>query len=107
MVGGGIGGLPTAIALDRAGWEVDVFERQERFFEIGASLTLWPNVLAAAPSGSSARAASFMTAAHVSSPIAVRLRDVSLAAVPQSVNLWMMKPDWAWTPDRIARSPAP
>jgi 2-polyprenyl-6-methoxyphenol hydroxylase-like FAD-dependent oxidoreductase len=46
-----------------------------------------------------------MTAAHLSSPLAVRLRDVSLAAVPQPVNLWMMKPDWAWTPDRIALSP--
>jgi 2-polyprenyl-6-methoxyphenol hydroxylase-like FAD-dependent oxidoreductase len=47
VVGGGIGGLATAIALDQAGWEVDVLERQERFFEIGASLTLWPNALAA------------------------------------------------------------
>lgn len=47
MVGGGIGGLAAAIALDHAGWEVDVFERQEQFAEIGASLTLWPNALAA------------------------------------------------------------
>ncbi len=47
VVGGGIGGLATAIALDQAGWQVDVFERQERFAEIGASLTLWPNALAA------------------------------------------------------------
>jgi 2-polyprenyl-6-methoxyphenol hydroxylase-like FAD-dependent oxidoreductase len=47
VVGGGIGGLSAAIALRRAGWEVDVFERNERFFEIGASLTLWPNALAA------------------------------------------------------------
>src|ERR1700685_824625 len=47
VVGGGIGGLATAIALGQAGWRVDVFERQERFAEIGASLTLWPNALAA------------------------------------------------------------
>lgn len=47
MVGGGIGGLAAAIALDQSGWEVDVFEREERFSEIGASLTLWPNALAA------------------------------------------------------------
>src|SRR5215475_4436803 len=47
VVGGGIGGLATAIALDQAGWSVDVFERQEQFSEIGASLTLWPNALAA------------------------------------------------------------
>lgn len=47
IVGGGIGGLAASIALDKAGWEVDLFERQEQFAEIGASLTLWPNALAA------------------------------------------------------------
>jgi 2-polyprenyl-6-methoxyphenol hydroxylase-like FAD-dependent oxidoreductase len=47
VVGGGIGGLAASIALDKAGWEVDLFERQEQFAEIGASLTLWPNALAA------------------------------------------------------------
>lgn len=47
MVGGGISGLASAIALDQAGWEVDVFERQAGFSEIGAGLTLWPNALAA------------------------------------------------------------
>jgi 2-polyprenyl-6-methoxyphenol hydroxylase-like FAD-dependent oxidoreductase len=47
VVGGGIGGLATAIALDQAGWEVDVFERHEQFTEIGAGLTLWPNALSA------------------------------------------------------------
>jgi 2-polyprenyl-6-methoxyphenol hydroxylase-like FAD-dependent oxidoreductase len=47
VVGGGIAGLATAIALRQAGWEVDVLERQEQFLEIGASLTLWPNALAA------------------------------------------------------------
>jgi 2-polyprenyl-6-methoxyphenol hydroxylase-like FAD-dependent oxidoreductase len=47
VAGGGIGGLASAIALSKAGWDVDVFERQEQFSEIGASLTLWPNALAA------------------------------------------------------------
>lgn len=47
VVGGGIGGLATAISLNHAGWEVQVFERQEQFVEIGAGLTLWPNALAA------------------------------------------------------------
>jgi 2-polyprenyl-6-methoxyphenol hydroxylase-like FAD-dependent oxidoreductase len=47
VVGGGIGGLAAAIALDKAGWTVDVYERHEQFGEIGASLTLWPNALAA------------------------------------------------------------
>lgn len=47
VVGGGIGGLASAIALTRAGWDVDVFERKDSFTEIGAGLTLWPNALAA------------------------------------------------------------
>lgn len=60
VVGGGIGGLAAAIALDRAGWEVDVYERKESFREIGAGLTLWPNALAALDSlgvGTEVRAA--------------------------------------------------
>jgi 2-polyprenyl-6-methoxyphenol hydroxylase-like FAD-dependent oxidoreductase len=63
VVGGGIGGLAAAIALDRAGWQVDVFERQEGFTEIGASLTLWPNALAALDAldvGAAARAAALV-----------------------------------------------
>lgn len=47
VVGGGIGGLASAISLTQAGWDVDVFERKEQFAEIGAGLTLWPNALAA------------------------------------------------------------
>jgi phytoene dehydrogenase-like protein len=27
VIGGGIGGLATAVALRRAGWEIEVFER--------------------------------------------------------------------------------
>lgn len=60
VVGGGIGGLAAAAALDQAGWDVDVFEREDRFTEIGASLTLWPNALAALDSlgvGAEVRAA--------------------------------------------------
>lgn len=44
-----------------------------------------------------------MNAAHVSAPAVVRLRDLSFGAVPAAVNLWLMKPDWAWTPDRVGR----
>lgn len=47
IVGGGIGGLAAAIALNHAGWQVDVFERRDGFTEVGAGLTLWPNALAA------------------------------------------------------------
>jgi 2-polyprenyl-6-methoxyphenol hydroxylase-like FAD-dependent oxidoreductase len=47
IVGGGIGGLATAIALDRRGWQVEVCERAAEFTEIGAGLSLWPNALRA------------------------------------------------------------
>ncbi|MFI9150196.1 FAD-dependent monooxygenase [Streptomyces sp. NPDC053367] len=47
VVGGGIGGLAAAVALQRRGWRVEVLERAERFTEIGAGISLWPNALAA------------------------------------------------------------
>jgi 2-polyprenyl-6-methoxyphenol hydroxylase-like FAD-dependent oxidoreductase len=47
VVGGGIGGLATAIALRRAGHEVVVVERATALEEVGAGLSLAPNALAA------------------------------------------------------------
>jgi hypothetical protein len=46
-----------------------------------------------------------MNMAHVSSPVAAWARNASMAVVPLSVNLWMMKSDWAWTPDGAVPSP--
>jgi salicylate hydroxylase len=43
VVGGGIGGLTTALALARDGRAVRVLERAERFAEVGAGLQLAPN----------------------------------------------------------------
>ncbi|MGW0467907.1 FAD-dependent monooxygenase [Streptomyces sp. NPDC003027] len=45
IVGGGIGGLATAIALHRRGWRVEVLERAPEFTEVGAGISLWPNAL--------------------------------------------------------------
>ncbi|MET9434925.1 FAD-dependent monooxygenase [Streptomyces sp. NPDC006551] len=47
IVGGGIGGLATAIALHRRGWRVEVLERAPEFTEVGAGISLWPNALRA------------------------------------------------------------
>ncbi|APY84703.1 monooxygenase [Streptomyces alfalfae] len=47
IVGGGIGGLATAVALHRRGWRVEVRERAPRFTEVGAGISLWPNALRA------------------------------------------------------------
>lgn len=43
IVGGGIGGLATAIALRQRGCEVAVFEQAPELREIGAGLSVWPN----------------------------------------------------------------
>jgi 2-polyprenyl-6-methoxyphenol hydroxylase-like FAD-dependent oxidoreductase len=43
IAGGGIGGMAAALALDRAGIDVSVFERTASFAETGAGMSLWPN----------------------------------------------------------------
>jgi len=45
IVGGGIGGLSTALALRRASISVTIFERQDQLREIGSGLTLWTNAV--------------------------------------------------------------
>jgi 2-polyprenyl-6-methoxyphenol hydroxylase-like FAD-dependent oxidoreductase len=47
VAGAGIAGLAAALALERAGWTVEVLEQAERLGEIGAALTLWPNAIRA------------------------------------------------------------
>lgn len=43
IVGGGIGGLASAIALHNAGWAVSVLEQAERISEVGAGIQISPN----------------------------------------------------------------
>lgn len=45
IIGAGIGGLATTLALKRAGIEARIFERIERLDEVGAGLTLWANAV--------------------------------------------------------------
>ncbi len=47
VVGGGIGGLASGIALSRAGWDVSVLERATGSTAIGAGISLWANALRA------------------------------------------------------------
>ncbi len=47
IVGGGIGGLATAAAFHRQGWDIEVLERASEFAEAGAGLTIQPNGLRA------------------------------------------------------------
>jgi len=43
IVGGGIGGTATALALWRAGLEPIVYERTPELREVGAGIALWAN----------------------------------------------------------------
>lgn len=47
VIGGGIGGMTAALALERQGIHVEVFERAPRLTEVGAGVSLWPNALKA------------------------------------------------------------
>ncbi len=45
IIGGGIGGLTTAIALRKIGFKVDVYERATELREVGSGMSLWPNAV--------------------------------------------------------------
>jgi 2-polyprenyl-6-methoxyphenol hydroxylase-like FAD-dependent oxidoreductase len=47
VVGAGIGGLTTAIALSRRKVDVEIYERATRLADVGAGVSLWPNALKA------------------------------------------------------------
>jgi 2-polyprenyl-6-methoxyphenol hydroxylase-like FAD-dependent oxidoreductase len=47
VVGGGIGGLATALALRRIGWRATVLERAPELGEVGAGMSQAPNALRA------------------------------------------------------------
>ena len=47
IVGGGVGGLAAALALQRRGAEIVICEQSPAFNEIGAGLNLSPNALMA------------------------------------------------------------
>src|SRR5438445_580909 len=45
IIGGGIGGLTTALALRQFGFEPEVFEQAPELLEVGAAILMWPNVM--------------------------------------------------------------
>lgn len=47
VVGGGIGGLSAARALQQGGWSVQVLEQAARLDPVGAGISLWPNAMLA------------------------------------------------------------
>ncbi len=45
VIGGGIGGLTAAIALNRVGIDAEVYERASELREVGAGISLWANAV--------------------------------------------------------------
>lgn len=45
IAGAGIGGLCAAIALQKNGFKVTVYEQAEKLTQVGAGLTLWENAI--------------------------------------------------------------
>lgn len=45
IVGGGIGGLTTALALKEFGFEAEVYEQAPLLLDVGAAIAVWPNAL--------------------------------------------------------------
>jgi 2-polyprenyl-6-methoxyphenol hydroxylase-like FAD-dependent oxidoreductase len=45
IIGGGIGGLTTALALREFGFEPEVFEQAPALLDVGAAIAIWPNAM--------------------------------------------------------------
>jgi 2-polyprenyl-6-methoxyphenol hydroxylase-like FAD-dependent oxidoreductase len=45
IIGGGIGGLTTAIALRHFGFEPEVYEQAPVLLDVGAAIAIWPNAM--------------------------------------------------------------
>jgi len=43
ILGAGVGGLSTAIALKKKGFDIEIYERSEKLSHIGAGIVCWPN----------------------------------------------------------------
>lgn len=81
IVGGGIGGLATAIAFSRRGWDIEVLERATRIAEVGAGLSLWPNALRA------------LDALGLGAEIRKQAREDGSAGIRDSKGRWLSRAD--------------
>lgn len=91
IAGGGIGGLASALALARRGWDVEVLERAPAFTEVGAGLSLWPNGLRA------------LDALGVGRPVRERAALEGQAGIRDASGRWLARAD----PETLARRYGP
>ena len=45
IIGGGIGGLTAALALQQSGFQAEVFEQAPILLDVGAAIAMWPNAM--------------------------------------------------------------
>jgi 2-polyprenyl-6-methoxyphenol hydroxylase-like FAD-dependent oxidoreductase len=45
VIGGGIGGLTAALALQQHGFDFEVFEQAPALLDVGAAIAIWPNAM--------------------------------------------------------------
>ena len=83
IIGGGIAGLASALALTRRGWQVEVLERAPEFTEVGAGLSLWPNALRA------------LDALGVGEPARGRAMLAGQAGIRDAAGRWLSRSDTA------------
>jgi len=83
IIGGGIAGLASALALTRRGWQVEVLERAPEFTEAGAGLSLWPNALRA------------LDALAVGGPVRGRATLAGQAGIRDAAGRWLSRSDTA------------
>ena len=83
IIGGGIAGLASALALTRRGWQVEVLERAPEFTEVGAGLSLWPNALRA------------LDALGVGEPARGRAMLAGQAGIRDAAGRWLSRTDVA------------
>src|SRR5215472_11912382 len=83
IIGGGIAGLASALALTRRGWQVEVLERAPEFTEVGAGLSLRSNALRA------------LDALGVGEPVRGRATLQGQAGIRDAAGRWLSRSDTA------------
>ena len=107
IIGGGIGGLASALALRNVGIDATVYERAPALVEVGAGLSLWSNaVVALARLGvrdTVVAGASPLERSVTTTDDGTVLSDVSLVASRRKRPPWELPSHYPRTPSRPAR----
>jgi salicylate hydroxylase len=88
VVGGGIGGLTTALALLKRGIDVEVYEQASRLGEVGAGIQISPNG----------------TRVLLALGLEEELRAIAVAPLRKEIRHWRTGKTWNWYDLGVASS---